>query len=151
MTDDLPYELRTCRRELQAEAKMYQDKGHRAWVAYPARLIVDGHEIRKLSPKFMPRQATGPPRQHQHRRAGSNNTLPETHAPSATGGAPPAPRHQSMDTSQRFQHRPVARPASAPIPAKRSDASLRVPTSSGGGQDASLASGGASSLSGARP
>ena len=63
VSDDLPYAVRLARRELQAEAKEYFDKGYRTHIAYPARLIANGREIRRVEPKFVSEQQHN---QHQH-------------------------------------------------------------------------------------
>ena len=76
MTDDFAWEVRMARKDLQAEAKERQENGQRAWVAYPARLIVNGQEVRRITPRYAPRQRPYVQQQNngasQHSRGGSD-------------------------------------------------------------------------------
>lgn len=48
--EDLPLEIRLARQTLQEEVREAKAKGHQAWVAYPARLVVNGQTVRTVDP-----------------------------------------------------------------------------------------------------
>ena len=51
-TDDEAYEVREARRKLQPEVAAAYARGQRAWIAYPARLIVNGVEVKRETPRY---------------------------------------------------------------------------------------------------
>ena len=50
--EDWPAAIRETRKRLVPDMMEYKRKGHQAWIAYPARLIVDGQEKKVLTPKL---------------------------------------------------------------------------------------------------
>ena len=103
VTDDLPREVRDARKQLQAEASEYHARGYRVSIAYPARLIVNGSEVRHVVPKYIPQLPRVVPTKQQ-----PSGVAPAQNKPSFSGskqGAPPqmsntgdhiAPRGQRM-------------------------------------------------------
>ena len=51
-TDDVPFEIRDAKRKLQPELAAAYARGDRCWIAWPARLIVNGVEVRRETPRF---------------------------------------------------------------------------------------------------
>ena len=61
ISEDLPLEIREARKRLTPEMMEAKRNGLDAWIAYPARLIVGGNQVRVIRPGEMV-QATGAPR-----------------------------------------------------------------------------------------
>lgn len=51
ISEDLPAEVRQARRVLMPDLIKAKSAGQQAWLAYPARLVVDGKEIRSIQPR----------------------------------------------------------------------------------------------------
>ena len=51
-TDDVPLEIREAKRKLQPEVQAAIARGDRCWVAWPARLIVNGVEVKRETPRY---------------------------------------------------------------------------------------------------
>ena len=51
--DDIPKEVRDCRLILQREVNEAHLRGQKAWISYPARLIIDGREVKRITPNFI--------------------------------------------------------------------------------------------------
>ena len=56
VTDDLPREIREARQKLLPELNEVKRAGRQAWLAYPARLIVEGKEVKSVRPKQQQRE-----------------------------------------------------------------------------------------------
>ncbi|GFR84083.1 hypothetical protein ElyMa_005989500 [Elysia marginata] len=54
LTEDLPYEVRQARRQLIPEMLEAKRTGKAAWLAYPARLIINGEEVKSVTPRPQP-------------------------------------------------------------------------------------------------
>ena len=52
MTEDMPLEVRQARRELAGDVKAAQDRKQKVWIVYPARLFIEGQEIRSVQLRF---------------------------------------------------------------------------------------------------
>ena len=52
LTEDMSLEVRTARRELQPDVNAAYAAGHRVHIAWPARLIVNNVEVKRVRPKF---------------------------------------------------------------------------------------------------
>ena len=50
--NDLPLEVRTARQQLQPALRDAHARGHKAHISYPARLVVDGIERHRVTPKY---------------------------------------------------------------------------------------------------
>ena len=50
VSDDLPREVRDARQRLKLDLETAKRSGKQAWIAYPARLIVDGMEVKAIQP-----------------------------------------------------------------------------------------------------
>ena len=50
LADDFPFEIRQARAQLVPKQKEAKNAGRKAWIAYPARLIVDGEEVESVRP-----------------------------------------------------------------------------------------------------
>lgn len=50
ITDDLPAEIREARGKLVPELQDLKRQNKNAWIAYPARLMLDGEEVRRVEP-----------------------------------------------------------------------------------------------------
>ncbi|GFS10038.1 SH3 domain protein [Elysia marginata] len=54
VTEDLPYEVRQARRQLIPEMLEAKRTGKAAWLAYHARLIINGEEVKSVTPRPQP-------------------------------------------------------------------------------------------------
>ncbi len=61
VSEDMPYEVRMARKQLQPEVNDLNANGQRAWLAWPAKLIVNGREVKKVRPRYS-RYAPSAPR-----------------------------------------------------------------------------------------
>ena len=53
MTEDMPLEVKQARRELAGDVKAAHVKKQQVWIAYTARLFIEGQEIRSVQPRFV--------------------------------------------------------------------------------------------------
>ena len=63
LTEDMSIEVRNARKELQADVAAAYAQGQRVHIAWPARLIINGEEVKRVRPKFN-RSAPSAPRTH---------------------------------------------------------------------------------------
>ena len=59
ISDDLPAEIREARGKLVPELQELKRQNKNAWIAYPARLMLDGHEEKRIEPVTSPRDNRG--------------------------------------------------------------------------------------------
>ncbi|GFR60045.1 hypothetical protein ElyMa_003521400, partial [Elysia marginata] len=57
VTEDLPYQVRQARRQLIPEMLEAKRTGKAAWLAYPARLIINGEEVKSVTPRPQPQMS----------------------------------------------------------------------------------------------
>ena len=50
VSEDFPIEVRDARQKMMPELLEAKRNGKQAWLAYPARLIIDGREVRSIRP-----------------------------------------------------------------------------------------------------
>ena len=67
VTEDLPWQIRQARRQLSDDLEAAKQASQNAWVTYPARLMVDGHERRSVRPADMKREERQPRREDTSR------------------------------------------------------------------------------------
>ncbi len=48
--DDLPHEVREARKQLRGDLEEAKRQGKEAWISYPARLIVEGRQVKTVKP-----------------------------------------------------------------------------------------------------
>ena len=51
-TNDVPYEVRQAKKSLQPDVAAAHARGDRCHVAFPARLIVNGREVKRVTPRY---------------------------------------------------------------------------------------------------
>ena len=61
LTEDLPFPIRQAQKQLVPEMQAAKQARKRAWISYPARLIIEGREVRSIRPtmNFVNRNSSG--------------------------------------------------------------------------------------------
>ena len=59
MTEDMPLDVRQDRRELAGDVQAAEDRKKQVWIAYPARLFIEGQEVQHVQPRFAKKHKTG--------------------------------------------------------------------------------------------
>ena len=114
VTDDIPWEVRMARKELQDESRELFDRGQRPYIAYPARLICNGREIRRVTPRFTPQPRHGLSNQQHHGFGRQNNG--SYNRSSNTGASTQRQQQIGIDTNRQPHVAMTENGARGPIP-----------------------------------